>query len=148
MLEAILIDGVAISPLHYVNGARVESDERLTVFSPIDGRELGAIAQAGPEIVAAAVEAASHAFPAWAALGCRLLAEAADAADLPPGVFNIVQGAGATTGAALVSDPRLSRISFTGSVSTAKTIAAAAAANLVPVSLELGGKSPFIVLAD
>ncbi len=86
--------------------------------------------------------------PEWAPLTCSLLADAAHAAGLPPGVFNLVQGSGAVTGAALVADPRLARISFTGSVPTAKRIAQAAAANLVPCSLELGGKSPFVVLAD
>jgi 5-carboxymethyl-2-hydroxymuconic-semialdehyde dehydrogenase len=86
--------------------------------------------------------------PEWAPLTCSLLAEAAHAAGIPPGVFNVVQGSGATTGARLVSDPRLARISFTGSVPTAKWIAQTAGANLVPCSLELGGKSPFIVLAD
>lgn len=86
--------------------------------------------------------------PEWAPLTCSLLADAADAAGLPPGVFNVVQGTGATTGAKLVSDPRVARISFTGSVPTAKWIAQAAGANLVPCSLELGGKSPFIVLED
>ncbi len=77
-----------------------------------------------------------------------MLADAAHAAGLPPGVFNVVQGAGATTGARLVADPRIARVSFTGSVPTAKLIAQAAGANLVPCSLELGGKSPFIVLED
>jgi 5-carboxymethyl-2-hydroxymuconic-semialdehyde dehydrogenase len=86
--------------------------------------------------------------PEWAPLTCSLLADAAHAAGLPPGVFNVVQGSGASTGAKLVSDPRIARISFTGSVPTAKWIAQAAGANLVPCSLELGGKSPFIVLAD
>jgi acyl-CoA reductase-like NAD-dependent aldehyde dehydrogenase len=86
--------------------------------------------------------------PEWAPLTCSLLADAAEAAGLPPGVFNVVQGTGAATGARLVSDPRLARISFTGSVPTAKWIAQAAGANLVPCSLELGGKSPFIVLED
>jgi 5-carboxymethyl-2-hydroxymuconic-semialdehyde dehydrogenase len=86
--------------------------------------------------------------PEWAPLSSSLLADAADAAGLPPGVVNIVQGRGATTGARLVSDPRLARISFTGSVPTAKWIAQTAGANLVPCSLELGGKSPFIVLED
>ena len=79
---------------------------------------------------------------------CSLLADAAHAAGLPPGVFNLVQGSGANTGAQLVSDPRIARVSFTGSVPTAKWIAQAAGANLVPCSLELGGKSPFIVLED
>jgi 5-carboxymethyl-2-hydroxymuconic-semialdehyde dehydrogenase len=84
----------------------------------------------------------------WAPLSCSLLADAAHDAGLPPGVLNIVQGTGAETGAALVADPRVRRISFTGSVPTARSVAAAAAANLTPVSLELGGKSPFIVLED
>src|SRR3989441_1666756 len=86
--------------------------------------------------------------PEWAPLTSSLLADCAHAAGLPPGVFNLLQGSGANTGAKLVSDPRLARISFTGSVPTAKWIAQAAGANLVPCSLELGGKSPFIVLAD
>jgi acyl-CoA reductase-like NAD-dependent aldehyde dehydrogenase len=86
--------------------------------------------------------------PEWAPLTCSLLADAAHAAGLPPGVFNVVQGSGANTGAKLVSDPRIARVSFTGSVPTAKLIAQAAGANLVPCSLELGGKSPFIVLED
>lgn len=86
--------------------------------------------------------------PEWAPLTSSLLADCAQEAGLPPGVFNLLQGAGALTGAALVSDARLARISFTGSVATAKWIAKTAAENLVPCSLELGGKSAFIVLAD
>ena len=86
--------------------------------------------------------------PEWAPLTCSMLGDIATAVGLPPGVFNVVQGLGATTGARLVGDPRVNRISFTGSVPTAKFIAKAAADNLVPVSLELGGKSPFIVLKD
>ena len=86
--------------------------------------------------------------PEWAPLSSALLMEAADAAKLPPGVLNMVHGEGRPTGAALISDPRLARISFTGSVPTAREIAAEAARNLVPCSLELGGKSPFIVLED
>lgn len=86
--------------------------------------------------------------PEWAPLTCSVLADCARDAGLPPGVFNVVNGSGAGTGDTLVRDSRLSRISFTGSVPTAKTIAQHAGANLVPCSLELGGKSPFIVLAD
>ncbi len=86
--------------------------------------------------------------PEWAPLTCSLLADAAHDAGLPPGVLNVVQGSGAGAGAPLVADPRIARVSFTGSVATARTIAQAAGANLVPCSLELGGKSPFIVLAD
>jgi acyl-CoA reductase-like NAD-dependent aldehyde dehydrogenase len=261
------VAGVEVSPLHYIDGRRVASADSFELFSPIDQRPLGRIAEGGEAEVDAAIRAAERAFPAWAALGaegrkptldrfaaeigqraeafcvlesndagvllsrmrhgvvpramlnitwfaehaltlqdrpietaqathrvrhdpagvvaiitpwnaplmlstwklgpalaagntcvlkppewapltCSLLADAADAAGLPPGVFNVVQGSGANTGAKLVSDPRLARISFTGSVPTAKWIAQAAGANLVPCSLELGGKSPFIVLED
>ena len=86
--------------------------------------------------------------PEWAPLTCSLLADCAEAAGLPAGVFNLVQGSGAVAGARLVADKRLARVSFTGSVQTARLIAQAAGANLVPCSLELGGKSPFIVLED
>lgn len=86
--------------------------------------------------------------PEWAPLSSALLMEAADAAGLPPGVLNMVHGEGRPTGSYLISDPQLARISFTGSVSTAREIAVEAARNLVPCSLELGGKSPFIVLED
>lgn len=84
----------------------------------------------------------------WTPLTASLFADIATEAGLPDGAFNVVQGYGSEVGAALVAHPGLSRISFTGSVPTAKTIAKAAAENLTPCSFELGGKSPFIVLAD
>ncbi|MDA8261228.1 MAG: aldehyde dehydrogenase [Actinomycetota bacterium] len=84
----------------------------------------------------------------WSPLTASLLADIAAEAGLPPGVFNVVQGYGEEAGAALVADARVRRISFTGSVPTAKSIAAACAKNLTPVSFELGGKSPFIVFDD
>lgn len=261
------IDAIAVSPDHYIDGRRVPSSASFELFSPIDQRPLGRIAEGLAEHTEAAVTAAQRAFPAWSALSaaerkpvldrfaqeigrradafcrlesvdagvllsrmrhgvvpramlniswfaqhaltlqdrpieteqaqhivkhdpagvvvvitpwnaplmlstwklgpalaagnccilkppewapltCSLLADAAHAAGLPPGVFNVVQGQGASTGARLVADPRVARISFTGSVPTAKLIAQAAGANLVPCSLELGGKSPFIVLDD
>jgi 5-carboxymethyl-2-hydroxymuconic-semialdehyde dehydrogenase len=67
---------------------------------------------------------------------------------MPPGVLNVVQGLGGAAGQALVEHPDVDRISFTGSVATGRKVATAAAATLTPVSLELGGKSPFIVFAD
>jgi 5-carboxymethyl-2-hydroxymuconic-semialdehyde dehydrogenase len=63
-------------------------------------------------------------------------------------VFNVVQGLGAEAGQALVAHPDVARVSFTGSTATGRTIGRSAAANIVPASLELGGKSPFIVFAD
>jgi acyl-CoA reductase-like NAD-dependent aldehyde dehydrogenase len=261
------VAGIAVSPDHYINGARVASTETFELHSPIDQRLLGRIGEGSATQVQAAIGAAQRAFPAWAALSaaerkpyldrfadqiaqraeafcvlesndagvllsrmrhgvvpravlnirwfahhaltlqdrsieteqaqhrvrhdpagvaaiitpwnaplmlstwklgpalaagntcilkppewapltCSLLADAAHAAGLPPGVFNVVQGSGAGPGAQLVSDPRIARVSFTGSVPTARLIAQAAGANLVPCSLELGGKSPFIVLPD
>jgi 5-carboxymethyl-2-hydroxymuconic-semialdehyde dehydrogenase len=84
----------------------------------------------------------------WTPLTASLLCDIAAEAGLPDGVLNVVQGYGEEVGAPLVADPRVRRISFTGSVPTAKVIARAAADNLTPVSFELGGKSPFIVFAD
>ena len=76
------------------------------------------------------------------------LAEALAAAGLPAGVANVVTGAGATVGAALVEDPRVDMVSFTGGLATGRRIAAAAAQRAAKVALELGGKNPNIVLAD
>jgi betaine-aldehyde dehydrogenase/5-carboxymethyl-2-hydroxymuconic-semialdehyde dehydrogenase len=84
----------------------------------------------------------------WSPLSCSLLADLAHQAGMPPGVFNVVQGIGEEVGAALVADPRVRRISFTGSPETARHIGAAAAANIVPFTAELGGKGPFLVFAD
>jgi acyl-CoA reductase-like NAD-dependent aldehyde dehydrogenase len=84
----------------------------------------------------------------WSPLSCSLLAALADEAGLPPGVLNVVQGIGEEVGAALVADPGIRRVSFTGSTQTARQIGAAAAANVVPFTAELGGKNPFVVFAD
>jgi aminomuconate-semialdehyde/2-hydroxymuconate-6-semialdehyde dehydrogenase len=86
--------------------------------------------------------------PEWAPLTASLLADIAAEAGLPDGVLNVVQGFGAEAGAPLVAHAAVRRISFTGSVPTAQRIGAAAAANVTPVSFELGGKSPLIVLDD
>ncbi len=86
--------------------------------------------------------------PEWAPLTASLLADIAHEAGLPPGVFNVVQGTGAGAGAPLTRHPGINRLSFTGSVPTAGTIAAAAAPNIVPLSFELGGKSPLLVFED
>ena len=86
--------------------------------------------------------------PEWAPLTASLLADIAHEAGLPPGVFNVVQGTGAGAGAPLTRHPGINRLSFTGSVPTAGTIAAAAAPNIVPLSFELGGKSPLLVFDD
>jgi acyl-CoA reductase-like NAD-dependent aldehyde dehydrogenase len=84
----------------------------------------------------------------WSPLSCSLLADLTAEAGFPPGVFNVVQGLGQTAGAALVEDPRVRRISFTGSPETGRSIGLAAARNLVPFTAELGGKGPLIVFGD
>ena len=84
----------------------------------------------------------------WAPLSASLLADLAHDAGIPPGVLNIVQGHGDEVGAALVSDRRVRRISFTGSPETARHIGQSAARNIVPFTAELGGKGPLLVFAD
>jgi aldehyde dehydrogenase (NAD+) len=69
-------------------------------------------------------------------------------AGMPPGAFNIVTGFGAEAGHALVAHPLVRKVNFTGSADTGKLVMTAAAKRIAPVSLELGGKSPFIVFAD
>jgi aldehyde dehydrogenase len=67
---------------------------------------------------------------------------------LPPGVLNIVNGYGREAGMPLASSKRIAKIAFTGSTATGRVIAQAAAGNLIPATLELGGKSPNIFFAD
>jgi aminomuconate-semialdehyde/2-hydroxymuconate-6-semialdehyde dehydrogenase len=86
--------------------------------------------------------------PEWAPLTCSLMADIAEAAGVPAGVLNVVQGIGEEAGAALVQHDDVDRVSFTGSTDTARLIGEAAARSITPVSMELGGKSPFIVCAD
>jgi aldehyde dehydrogenase (NAD+) len=76
------------------------------------------------------------------------LGEIAVEVGLPPGVLNIITGPGATVGQAIVEHPGIDKIAFTGDTSTGKGIMRAAADTLKKITLELGGKSPNIVLAD
>ena len=84
----------------------------------------------------------------WSPLSASILADLWDEAGLPPGVLNVVQGIGEEVGAALVADPRVRRISFTGSPEAARHIGRSAAENIVPFTAELGGKGPLIVFDD
>jgi phenylacetaldehyde dehydrogenase len=81
-------------------------------------------------------------------LSCLRLGELMQEAGIPDGVVNIVPGFGETAGAALAAHPDVDKIAFTGSTEVGKLILHAAAGNLKKVSLELGGKSPNVVLAD
>jgi aldehyde dehydrogenase (NAD+) len=81
-------------------------------------------------------------------LQTRVMVEALSAAGLPNGVYNVVTGLGTTVGAELVRNPDVAKISFTGSVAVGETIMRDGAATMKRVTLELGGKSPTIVLDD
>jgi len=83
----------------------------------------------------------------WSPLSASVLGDLIKESGIPDGVFNIVQG-GAELGNALTSDPGIKRISFTGSVPTAKIIGKNAAENIVPFTAELGGKSALLVFED
>ena len=67
---------------------------------------------------------------------------------LPPGCFNMLSGFGPECGAPLVAHPKVRKVTFTGSVEVGRIVNKAAAEKLIPVTLELGGKSPMIVFAD
>ncbi|KAI9826492.1 MAG: hypothetical protein M1819_007341 [Sarea resinae] len=80
-------------------------------------------------------------------LHSTILAEVFTSAGLPPGVFNIIQGGG-SEGAYLTAHPAIAKVSFTGQVSTGQKVAASAAGGMKYITMELGGKSPVLVLDD
>lgn len=106
----------------------------------IIGRSVGAALAMGNAAVLKPAEEACLTALAFARL--------AQEAGLPDGALNVVTGLGAEAGAALSGHPGIQHISFTGSVPTGALVQAAAARNVVPVTLELGGKSPQLVFDD
>ena len=106
----------------------------------IIGRSIGAALAAGNACVLKPAEDAC--------LTALAFAELARQAGLPAGVLNVVTGRGAEAGAALARHKGVRHLSFTGSVDVGKLIQQAAAENVAPVTLELGGKSPQIVFED
>jgi aldehyde dehydrogenase (NAD+) len=84
----------------------------------------------------------------YSPLSASIIAEIMDAAKVPPGVFNLVNGDGPTVGVALSSHPDIDMVSFTGSVRAGIDVARNAAATVKRVHQELGGKSPNIILED
>jgi acyl-CoA reductase-like NAD-dependent aldehyde dehydrogenase len=77
-----------------------------------------------------------------------VLAEIMEAAGLPPGVFNLVTGTGPVVGEAIVRHPQVDMVSFTGSTRAGSRVSQLAAEHVKPVALELGGKSPNVILED
>ncbi|MDH3264225.1 MAG: aldehyde dehydrogenase family protein [Paracoccaceae bacterium] len=106
----------------------------------IIGRSVGAALAMGNACVLKPAEEACLTALAFAAL--------AEEAGLPEGALNVVPGLGEEAGAALSGHPGVQHISFTGSVTVGSLVQSAAARNVVPVTLELGGKSPQLVFAD
>ena len=106
----------------------------------IIGRSVGAALAMGNACVLKPAEDAS--------LTALLFTHLAQKAGFPAGALNIVPGLGREAGAALSAHPGIQHLSFTGSVATGSAVQIAAGANVVPVTLELGGKSPQIVFAD
>ena len=106
----------------------------------IIGRSVGAALAMGNACVLKPAEEAC--------LSALAIARLFDECGLPAGALNVVPGLGEEAGAALTAHPGVRHLSFTGSVATGRLVQAAAARNTVPVTLELGGKSPQIVFAD
>ncbi|CAG2140209.1 NADP/NAD-dependent aldehyde dehydrogenase PuuC [Cupriavidus yeoncheonensis] len=121
---------------HGVTGHIIPWNYPLQIF----GRSVGAALATGNACVVKPAEDAC--------LSLLRVAEIAAEAGLPEGALNIVTGYGHEAGAALARHPGIHHISFTGSPQTGKQVAQLAAENHVPVTLELGGKSPQIVFAD
>ncbi|CAG9214604.1 Hydroxyisobutyraldehyde dehydrogenase [Paraburkholderia tropica] len=121
---------------HGVTGHIVPWNYPMQIF----GRSVGAALAAGNACVVKPAEDACVSLLRVAAL--------AHEAGFPPGALNLVTGLGHEAGAALSAHPGIDHISFTGSPQTGKLVAQTAAGHHVPVTLELGGKSPQIVFAD
>src|SRR5258708_800520 len=142
MTGRMLIDGELVESK---DGAWLES------INPADESPLGRVPMGSVADMAAAVEAAEKAQPAWAALSmaqrAAFIHKLGDAI-LAPGVVNIVTGA-RETGEALVRHPRVKRIAFIGQPASGMAIQKAAAETAVKhVTLELGGKNPLIAFED
>lgn len=86
--------------------------------------------------------------PVWAPLVSLLLGRICEQAGLPVGLLSVLPGSGSVIGNALVAHPGVGKVSFTGSTATGRNIGRVAAAKVMPVTLELGGKSPTIVFPD
>ncbi|WP_018156796.1 aldehyde dehydrogenase [Demetria terragena] len=86
--------------------------------------------------------------PVWAPLTSLLLGRLCQEAGLPAGLLSVLPGPGSTVGNAIVAHPQVGKVSFTGGTATGRTIGRVAADKIMPLTLELGGKSPTIVFPD
>ena len=159
------IDDVTSVFRYYASSPRVESDRIVDVGDP------AVISRVVREPIGVCVLIAPWNYPllqmSWKiapalAAGCTMVAKPSEVtplttiafvhlleeAGVPDSVVNLVQGSGATLGAALTDTPDVDFISFTGGVATGKAISKVAAEHVTKVAVELGGKNPHIVFAD
>ncbi len=143
---ALTLNDHVIDHEEVVNNVRYDPSGVAALITPWNAPMMLTTWKVGPALAAGNTIVVKP--PEWAPLTCSLMAEIAHEAGLPAGVLNVLQGIGEDAGDALVNNPDLARISFTGSTDTAIIIGQAAARSITPMSSELGGKSPFIICAD
>jgi acyl-CoA reductase-like NAD-dependent aldehyde dehydrogenase len=144
--HALTLGGHTIDSPEVVNHVRYDPAGVAVLVTPWNAPMMLTTWKVGPALAAGNTVVVKP--PEWAPLTCSLMADIAEAAGVPPGVLNVVQGVGEDAGAALVQRSDIDRISFTGSTDTARLIGESAARSITPLSAELGGKSPFVVCAD
>ncbi|MBC9226466.1 aldehyde dehydrogenase family protein [Aeromicrobium sp. 636] len=114
--------------------------------SPYNANTIFAVFKAAPALVAG--NAIVLKAPELAPLSTFRLVELGLEAGLPPGLVNVVTGRGAVVGPLLTEHPGIGMVAFTGGLEAGRSVIRQSATNIVPVSLELGGKSPVIILDD
>jgi aldehyde dehydrogenase (NAD+) len=139
------LTGEVVSSRRGRHSVQLEPYGIIAAIPPWNGSMMGMGQKCGPALAAGNAVVAKP--PELAPFGMLRFAELALEAGLPAGVLNVVVG-GPDTGAALVGHPGIDKISFTGGTTTGRALMAAAARNLTPVALELGGKSPNIIFPD
>ena len=144
--RALTLGGHTIDSPDVVNHVRYDPAGVAVLVTPWNAPLMLTTWKVGPALAAGDTVVVKP--PEWAPLTCSLMADIAEAAGVPAGVLNVVQGIGEDAGAALTQHPDIDRISFTGSTDTARLIGQAAARSITSMSSELGGKSPLIVCAD
>ena len=144
--HALTLQGHTIDSPEVVNHVRYDPAGVAVLVTPWNAPLMLTTWKVGPALAAGNTIVIKP--PEWAPLTCSLLADIAHEAGVPAGVLNLVQGIGEEAGAALTEHQDIDRISFTGSTDTARLIGAAAARSITAASMELGGKSPFIVCGD
>ena len=144
--HALTLGGHTIDSPEVVNHVRYDPAGVAVLVTPWNAPLMLTTWKVGPALAAGNTVVVKP--PEWAPLTCSIMADIAEAAGVPAGVLNVVQGIGEDAGAALTQRLDIDRISFTGSTDTARLIGQAAARSITSMSSELGGKSPFIVCAD